>query len=356
MGGWIALHLALRRARPGPGAGRDRRRARLHRMGLRPTAIRPSDQGRLPRFWESGQRLLLLGGEIAIDCPVRLVHGERDGDVPLDIAFRTMRALRSADVQLTIIKGGGHRLSEPHEIDAILRTVAALAGAARLIFAHRRRHCHRRSRGRCLPGRRHPAGASSAARSQAQKRRQCRRGRSGVRAGRPGLVGQGSGQAARMWAAAGNMWIAADQPGKAALALDKALALPGLAGRAARRGPARPRPRRRSAERSEDRPRQGSTRPRRRISDDPFYWYFSAALAIRESDSHDRQAGDQQGADARADRPDDPVRGRPCRPFRRRRRSARAITGSARFGARSRRADRQGGAGSARACSPRRSP
>jgi hypothetical protein len=37
-----------------------------------------------------------------------------------------MQRLRSADVQLTIVKGGGHRLSQPHEIDAILRTVAAL--------------------------------------------------------------------------------------------------------------------------------------------------------------------------------------------------------------------------------------
>jgi hypothetical protein len=34
--------------------------------------------------------------------------------------------VRSADVQLLVIKGGGHRLSEPHEIDAILRTVAEL--------------------------------------------------------------------------------------------------------------------------------------------------------------------------------------------------------------------------------------
>jgi len=47
-------------------------------------------------------------------------------DVPLEVAFRTLRALRSADVQLAILKGGGHRLSEPHEIEAILRTVAGL--------------------------------------------------------------------------------------------------------------------------------------------------------------------------------------------------------------------------------------
>ena len=68
----------------------------------------------------------LLDSEIAIDCPVRLVHGDCDQDVPLEIAFRLKDRLRSADVQVTIIKGGGHRLSEPHEIDAILRTVAAL--------------------------------------------------------------------------------------------------------------------------------------------------------------------------------------------------------------------------------------
>ena len=57
---------------------------------------------------------------------VRLIHGENDRDVPLDIAFRLMRRLRSADVQLSAIKGGGHRLSEPREIAAILATVAGL--------------------------------------------------------------------------------------------------------------------------------------------------------------------------------------------------------------------------------------
>jgi dipeptidyl aminopeptidase/acylaminoacyl peptidase len=68
----------------------------------------------------------LLESQVAIDCPVRLVHGDQDEEVPLDVAFRTMRALRSADVQLNVIKGGGHRLSAPHEIAAILRTVEAL--------------------------------------------------------------------------------------------------------------------------------------------------------------------------------------------------------------------------------------
>ena len=46
--------------------------------------------------------------------------------MPSKVAFQTMERLRSADVQLNLIKGGGHRLSEPREIDAILRTVDGL--------------------------------------------------------------------------------------------------------------------------------------------------------------------------------------------------------------------------------------
>ena len=57
----------------------------------------------------------------------------------------------------------------------------------------------------------------------------------------------------------------------------------------------------------------------RSISEDPFLWYFSAALAIREGDAVTAKNGDRQGADARAERPDHPVRGRPRLSFRRRR-------------------------------------
>ena len=88
---------------------------------------------------------------------------------------------------------------------------------------------------------------------------------------------------ARMWAAAGNLWIAANQPGKAAADLDKALALPGL--ESAQRGEALL-DRARAAEAQDDlkTARAKADEAAQTISGDPFYWYFSAALAIREHD------------------------------------------------------------------------
>jgi pimeloyl-ACP methyl ester carboxylesterase len=146
MGGWVGLHLALERsdrvvALLGIAAAPDftqwgfteTQKKVIAKEGLleddNPYGPEPSRVHR--DFWESGQELRLLEHPIAIDCPVRLVHGEDDPEVPLDIANRLMRQLRSADVQLMIIKGGGHRLSEPHEIHAILTMLAGLVEADR---------------------------------------------------------------------------------------------------------------------------------------------------------------------------------------------------------------------------------
>lgn len=141
MGGWIALHLALRRASRvqalvGIAAAPDftdwgftaEEKAALQRGDRleRPNPHGGDRQSTTAGFWQSGQELRLLDAPIAIDCPVRLVHGDADSDVPVDVAVRLMRQLRSADVQLNILKGGGHRLSEPGEIEAIVRTVAGL--------------------------------------------------------------------------------------------------------------------------------------------------------------------------------------------------------------------------------------
>ncbi|MBO9517757.1 MAG: alpha/beta hydrolase [Porphyrobacter sp.] len=78
-------------------------------------------------FWSDGQDLRQLEREVAIDCPVRLLHGQEDTDVPPEISLRLARALRSEDVQVTLIKGGDHRLSRDSDIALLLRTVAALA-------------------------------------------------------------------------------------------------------------------------------------------------------------------------------------------------------------------------------------
>ena len=80
-------------------------------------------------FWESGKANRLLQNEIAIDCPVRLIHGQRDSDVPWQISLDIAAQLRSADVQALLIKDGDHRLSRPQDIAVMLQTVQDLLEA-----------------------------------------------------------------------------------------------------------------------------------------------------------------------------------------------------------------------------------
>lgn len=89
-------------------------------------AYGPQPTPTFPAFWADGQAQLLLGKEIAVDCPVRLLHGQADPDVPWELSLRLAKALRSADVQVHLIKDGDHRLSRAGDIAVLLRTLAEL--------------------------------------------------------------------------------------------------------------------------------------------------------------------------------------------------------------------------------------
>ncbi len=81
-----------------------------------------------PGFFADGQDRRLLDSEIAIDAPVRLLHGQRDADVSWQISMKLAEALRSDAVQLLLVKDGDHRLSREQDIALLLRTVESLSG------------------------------------------------------------------------------------------------------------------------------------------------------------------------------------------------------------------------------------
>ena len=142
MGGWLALHAALKRSERvaaivGIAAAPDFTDwgyTPEQRQSLISTARfeTSSAEGGPPlvthaRFVESGAALRMLHSPILIDCPVRLIHGDKDEEVPVGVAFKLLDSIHSGDVQLHLIKHGGHRLSQPHEIEALLRATAVLA-------------------------------------------------------------------------------------------------------------------------------------------------------------------------------------------------------------------------------------
>ncbi|WP_375395433.1 alpha/beta hydrolase [uncultured Sphingomonas sp.] len=77
-------------------------------------------------FWASGEANRLMFGDIAIDCPVRLIQGMADRDVPYQRAIRLAELIRSADVQLTLVKDGDHRLSRDADIARMIVAVEDL--------------------------------------------------------------------------------------------------------------------------------------------------------------------------------------------------------------------------------------
>jgi pimeloyl-ACP methyl ester carboxylesterase len=78
------------------------------------------------RLLEDGAEHLLLGGPIHITCPVRILHGMRDADVPWDLSLKLVNCLESEDVHLTYVKAGDHRLSTPEDLALLCRSLGAL--------------------------------------------------------------------------------------------------------------------------------------------------------------------------------------------------------------------------------------
>ncbi len=150
MGGWMALLLAREMAR------RPARRASLaglvliapapdfteelmwknfspevrHEIETNGAWLRPSAYGEpypiTRALIEEGRNHLLLGGSIDVGCPVRILQGAQDPDVPWQHAFALAHRLPADDVVLTMIQDGDHRLSRPQDIARMIAAVAEI--------------------------------------------------------------------------------------------------------------------------------------------------------------------------------------------------------------------------------------
>jgi len=149
MGGWIALLLArqlARQAGDGPTlAGLvliapavdfteelmwtrmppDVQRQIMDRgVWTRPSAYDPGGYPITRKLIEEGRNHLLLGGMIETGCPVRILQGVQDEDVPWKHAVELTARFARDDVVLTLVKDGDHRLSRPEDIERLIAAVA----------------------------------------------------------------------------------------------------------------------------------------------------------------------------------------------------------------------------------------
>lgn len=139
MGGWLMLlvaeHLKHQLAgligiAPAPDFTRwGYSEAQRAQLAAGETIYEPNPYGPEPtpthaRFFADAECHVRLDGPIDITCPVRLLHGKCDDDVPWEISLKLKAALRSDDVQVTLIEDGDHRLSRPGDIDALKAIVA----------------------------------------------------------------------------------------------------------------------------------------------------------------------------------------------------------------------------------------
>ena len=144
MGGWIALLTALLRpdriaALVGVAAAPDftqrlmwdsmapPERETLQRDGVLYVPSRYGEPTPVTRaLIEDGARHLVLTGRIPLRCPVRLLHGQADPDVPWELALEIVRQVETPDARVTLIKDGDHRLSRPADMELLRETVAGL--------------------------------------------------------------------------------------------------------------------------------------------------------------------------------------------------------------------------------------
>ena len=146
MGGWIALLTAI--ARP-------ERIAALVGIAAAPDftqrlmweSMTPAERGTLQRdgvlyvpsqygdptpitlgLIEDGAHHHVLTGRVPIHCPVRLLHGQADPDVPWELALRIAEQVETPDVRVILVKDGDHRLSRAADLALLTETVAALLG------------------------------------------------------------------------------------------------------------------------------------------------------------------------------------------------------------------------------------
>jgi pimeloyl-ACP methyl ester carboxylesterase len=146
MGGWLMLLAALQRPARIHGligiaaapdftedlllselSAADRTKLQVDGVLTRPSAY--SDEPYLItwKLIEEARQHLLLRGPIALDCPVRLLHGMADPDVPFAVAMRLAQRLSSQDLQLRLIKDGDHRLARQQDLALLFSEVAALS-------------------------------------------------------------------------------------------------------------------------------------------------------------------------------------------------------------------------------------
>lgn len=148
MGGWIMLHVALRRPERiaglvGIAAAPDftedlmwahmtePQRTILMRDGRleQPNHYSPDPYIITRRLIEDGRNHLLMRGPINIPCPVRLIYGMADRDVPWSLSCDLAERLTSDDVQIRLIKNGDHRLSSGPDVELLWLTCDGLRTA-----------------------------------------------------------------------------------------------------------------------------------------------------------------------------------------------------------------------------------